>query len=153
MRAPGARLVATGASRAGRGAARGRGGDLVAGWGQGEPTGAEGVYAFPIGVSGLLILDEEVDRVAVVSDLRSSVGAGGGPEQGGVRPLPTAGWPVARSGGQAVAQAPVQVLVVPVSFWNRYRVRPWELTRIWPRPVLATPTVAGCPAGVVGRCW
>ena len=37
-----------------------------------------------------------------------------------------------------------------MSFWNRYRVRPWELTRIWPRPVLAIPTVACCPEGVVG---
>ena len=73
------------------------------------------------------------------------------PSRAAFAPLPTAGWPVARSGGQDVAQAPVQVLIVPVSFANRYRVRPCELTRIWPRPVvLATPTVAGCPDGVVG---
>ena len=32
---------------------------------------------------------------------------------------PTVGLPVARTGGHTEAQAPVHVLVVPVSFWNR----------------------------------
>ena len=46
-----------------------------------------------------------------------------------------------RRGGQAVAQAPVQVLLVPVSACHRYSVRPLASTRIEPRPVLATLTV------------
>src|SRR3954464_15598764 len=57
-------------------------------------------------------------------------------------PLPATGLPLVRSGGQAVAQAPVHALVVPVSFLNRYRVRPCESTRIFPRPLFATSTVA-----------
>src|SRR4051794_41532539 len=68
-----------------------------------------------------------------------------------VRPLPATGLPPARSGGQACAQAPVHALLVPLSAWNRYRVRPWESTRIFPRPpLLATPTVAVWPPDVVG---
>ena len=47
------------------------------------------------------------------------------------------------SGGHAAAQASVHALVVPESAWNRYRVRPFELTRIFPRLVFATRTVAG----------
>jgi len=35
-----------------------------------------------------------------------------------VAPLPTVGFPLARSGGQLTAQAPVQELVVPESFEN-----------------------------------
>jgi hypothetical protein len=34
-------------------------------------------------------------------------------------PLPLVGAPGAMSGGQKVAHAPVQVLVVPESFWKR----------------------------------
>ena len=34
-------------------------------------------------------------------------------------PLPTVGLRVARSGGHSMAQAPVHVLFVPVSLWNR----------------------------------
>jgi hypothetical protein len=33
---------------------------------------------------------------------------------------------------------------------NRYRVRPWESTRIFPRLLFATPTVAACPLDVFG---
>jgi len=40
------------------------------------------------------------------------------------------------------AQAPVQALVVPESFPKRYRVRPCELTRIFPSPLFEMPTVA-----------
>jgi hypothetical protein len=47
------------------------------------------------------------------------------------------------SGGQATAQASAHALVVPESAWNRYSVRPFELTRIFPRLVFATRTVAG----------
>src|SRR4051794_41815512 len=60
------------------------------------------------------------------------------------------GLPVARSGGHAEAQAPEQALVVPASFLNRYSVSPRESTRIFPRPVLARPTVAACPLAVFG---
>jgi hypothetical protein len=65
-------------------------------------------------------------------------------------PLPAVGWPVVRSGGQAAAQAPVQALVVAESFENRYRVRPRESTRIWPRLLLAAPTAAGGAVAVLG---
>jgi hypothetical protein len=37
-----------------------------------------------------------------------------------------------------------------VSGWNKYRVRPWELTRTLPRPELATLTDDGCPFTVDG---
>src|SRR3954453_7750167 len=66
-------------------------------------------------------------------------------------PLPAVGLPLARSGGRALAQAPEHMLFVPVSFWNRYSVRPWESTRTVPRlPAFAVPTVAACPDVVWG---
>src|SRR5262249_9602532 len=65
-------------------------------------------------------------------------------------PFSAVGWPAARRGGQAAAQPPVQELVVPLSFSNRYRVRPWESTRIWPRSLLARPTMAGRPVLLCG---
>ena len=65
-------------------------------------------------------------------------------------PPPTVGLPLARTGGQARAQAPLHALFVPLSFLNRYTVRPFESTRIFPRPVVATPTVAGPPLAVLG---
>ena len=74
---------------------------------------AEGVHALAVGVAGVLIAGEQVDRMAVVGDLAFRLRAGGGPSQRAFAPLPAVGWPVARSGGQAVAHAPVQVLVVP----------------------------------------
>src|SRR3954467_4965521 len=68
-------------------------------------------------------------------------------------PLPATGLPLVRSGGQAVAQAPVHALVVPESFLNRYRVRPCESTRIFPRPLFATRTaVGGTLAGFAEAC-
>jgi hypothetical protein len=57
---------------------------------------------------------------------------------------------VARSGGHALAQAPVQALELPESFWNRYSVWPRELTRIFPRPPFEIPIVAGLPSLVIG---
>jgi hypothetical protein len=44
----------------------------------------------------------------------------------------------------------VQALVVPTSALNRYRLRPWESTRIFPRLVLARLTVADAPVVVFG---
>jgi hypothetical protein len=64
------------------------------------------------------------------------------PRSDAVTPLPAFGVPLVRNGGQALAQAPEHVLFEPVSFSNRYRVRPCESTRILPRPVLLTFTVA-----------
>jgi hypothetical protein len=61
-----------------------------------------------------------------------------------VSPVPTDGLPVASSGGHAVAHAPVHALFVPRSALNRYRVRPVEPTRIRPRGLCATRTVALC---------
>jgi hypothetical protein len=57
---------------------------------------------------------------------------------------------VARSGGHAVAHAPEHALLVPASALNRYTVRPVELTRIDPRLLFVTPTVAEAPVAVFG---
>jgi hypothetical protein len=56
-------------------------------------------------------------------------------------PLPAVGFAVVSSGGQAATQAPVQVLLLPVSARHRYSVLPWESTRTDPRLVLAASTV------------
>jgi hypothetical protein len=65
-------------------------------------------------------------------------------------PLPTVGRLAVRKGGQATVQAPAHALFVPTSALNRYRVRPWESTRIFPRLLFATPTVAARPLDVFG---
>src|SRR5947209_5261929 len=65
-----------------------------------------------------------------------------------LRPLPAVGLPFATSGGHAVAHAPEHALLVAESALNRYSVRPCESTRIEPRLLLATWTVAVL-AGVV----
>src|SRR3954447_2807805 len=57
-------------------------------------------------------------------------------------PVPAVGFPEARSGGQLVAQAPKHVLLGPESFLKRYSVRPCESTRMFPRLLFATSTVA-----------
>ena len=62
-----------------------------------------------------------------------------------VSPVPAVGLPATSSGGHAVAHAPAHALLVPESALNRYRVRPVELTRIDPRLLFATPTVAEAP--------
>ena len=67
-----------------------------------------------------------------------------------VKPVPAVGLPLASSGGHAVAHAPVHALLAPTSALNRYRVRPVESTRIDPRPLFATPTVAEAPLEVFG---
>src|SRR4051794_35373123 len=60
------------------------------------------------------------------------------------------GLPVAFSGGQLTAQAPVHSLIVPESRVNRYRVRPCESTRIFPRLWLDPPPVAAAPPAFFG---
>src|ERR1700733_2578979 len=70
------------------------------------------------------------------------------PSSEAVSPAPAVGVPGARSGGHAVAQAPVHALVVPTSALNRYRVRLVESTRIDPRLLFATSTVADVPLEV-----
>lgn len=94
------------------------------------PAGAESHDTLPVRVAGVLITREEVERVAGVSDLWTTVGAHRACHQRGAAPPPTVGVPVAWSGGQELAQAPVHSLWVPVSFANRYGVRPCESTRI-----------------------
>src|ERR1700751_4730433 len=59
-----------------------------------------------------------------------------------VSPVPAVGVTLASRGGHAVAHAPVHALMVPESALNRYRVRPLALTRIDPRLLLATRTLA-----------
>jgi len=65
------------------------------------------------------------------------------PSNEAVAPDAAVGVPLARSGGHAVAQAPLHVLVLPESCVNRYSVRPCESTRIVPNAVLAVPTLVG----------
>ena len=57
---------------------------------------------------------------------------------------------MARSGGHAAAHAPEHALLVLESALNRYRVRPCALTRIRPRWLFASPTVAVLPLVVLG---
>jgi hypothetical protein len=64
-------------------------------------------------------------------------------------PLPAVGVPVAWTGGQAAAHAPVQALVVPASAPNMYTVRPCESTKMFPSPLLPTATVGGAGGAVV----
>jgi hypothetical protein len=64
-------------------------------------------------------------------------------------PPPAVGWALV-SGGQFVTHAPEQLLLVPVSAPNTYSVLPWELSRILPRLVLSTPSVAALPLEVFG---
>ena len=52
--------------------------DFVARRRQHVPEAAEGVHALPVRVAGLLVGREEVERVAVVGDLRLAVRAGAG---------------------------------------------------------------------------
>lgn len=65
-------------------------------------------------------------------------------------PVPTVGLPRAINGGHATAHAPEHALLVPESASNGYGVRPWELTRIEPSPVLARSTVADVAFAVLG---
>ena len=64
-------------------------------------------------------------------------------------PLPAVGVPIAWTGGQAAAHAPVQALVVPESAPNMYTVRPCESTKMFPRPLLPTATAGGADGAVV----
>src|SRR5438270_13620753 len=64
------------------------------------------------------------------------------PTRAAFAPPATAGVAPVRSGGHAVAHAPVHALLVPESPLNRYSVRPVESTRIRPRRLLAARTVA-----------
>jgi hypothetical protein len=66
-----------------------------------------------------------------------------------VSPVPAVGVTLASRGGHAVAHAPVHALMVPESALNRYRVRPLALTRIDPRLLFATRTVAVLVVAVV----
>src|SRR5512132_3144527 len=76
-RPAGPRLVAAAAAAAAGARARGccAGGDRVAGRGHDVPRGAESVDALAVGVAGVLVLLEQVERVAVVGHLRLAVGA------------------------------------------------------------------------------
>src|SRR3954447_21466112 len=71
------------------------------------------------------------------------------PSLAALTPPPAVGLAALRRGGHAAAQAPVQALLPLASFWKRYRVRPFESTRILPRlPLLTTPTVGALPDAV-----
>src|SRR4051794_20746335 len=58
-------------------------------------------------------------------------------------PVLARAWPAVVTGGQTLAHAPAQVLVIGRSLSNRYRVRPWPSTRTRPSLVLCTATAAG----------
>src|SRR4051794_38842031 len=57
-------------------------------------------------------------------------------------PLPTTGLAPVRRGGHAVAHVPKHALLAPKSALNRYSVWPVESTRIRPKRLFATRTVA-----------
>src|SRR4051794_20609997 len=99
--------------------ARRLGGDLVAGAREHVPAGAEGAHALAVGVAGALVAREGVERVAVVGHLGLPSERGLVLTSEALAPLPTVGLPLARRGGQALAQAPVHALLVPESFLNR----------------------------------
>src|SRR6476659_2617538 len=56
-------------------------------------------------------------------------------------PLPAVGLPPEVKGGQALWQAPEQLLMLGLSASNKYSVRPCASTRILPRLVFRTSTV------------
>src|SRR3954451_8010492 len=64
-------------------------------------------------------------------------------------PVPTS-LPLAFRGGQTLAQEPLHVLCGPLSFSNRYRVRPWPSTSTVPSFVrlVATVVARAAAAGV-----
>src|SRR4029453_19249884 len=66
-----------------------------------------------------------------------------------VSPLPAVGLPVVVTGGHSAAHAPEQVLFEPVSFSNRYTVRPVESTRILPRPLTSLTATVDEPAEAI----
>jgi hypothetical protein len=116
--------------------------DLVAGGRNREPGGAERGQALAIDVTRLLVLDEQVQRVPVVGNLPRPVRPPNGADESGVRAAGAAGVAPVRSDGHAIAHAPEHALLVPESRLNRYSVRPVESTRIRPRRLFATRTVA-----------
>src|SRR4051794_10246136 len=65
-------------------------------------------------------------------------------------PGPATGLPCAVSGGHTVAQAPLHLLVVPLSASNRYRVRPRLSTRMVPSFELAVLSEAGADLFAAG---
>src|SRR5215216_2233118 len=87
---------------------RGLARDLLSGWGERVPAGAEGRQALAPGVAGLLVARVEVERVAVVGDLLPAVRPRGGSDQRAVCPAADrrlAGRPQRRPSAGAGAQA------------------------------------------------
>ena len=100
------------------------------------------VRPWPVDFTGLRVLDEQVERVAVVGDLPGAARAGDRSELGGGQSGAggrLAGGQQRRPRGRARARARA---LGAESALNRYRVRPVELTRIDPRLLFATRTVA-----------
>src|SRR5947207_3660466 len=64
------------------------------------------------------------------------------PSSDRLMPEPAVGLPELSSGGQNLAQLPLQALLPFLSLANRYRVCPLEFTRTMPSFVLARETVA-----------
>jgi hypothetical protein len=64
-------------------------------------------------------------------------------------PSAACGAPCVVSGGQALAQAPMQVLLELLSACHRYRLRPFPSTRTKPSFDLTRPTVALAELAVV----
>jgi len=91
-------------------ATRSLSGDRIARWGQRVPEATEGIYALAVGVSGLLITREDVNRVAVVGDLCRSVHSGVRRDERPVRSTADSrlarrphGWPLDRARADARA--------------------------------------------------
>ena len=84
-----------------------------------EPGAAERRQVLAVGLSRPCVLDEGVERVAVVGRLSLAVGPRDGSDQRGGCAARTAGALLERSGGQAAAHAAVHELVVRESLENR----------------------------------
>src|SRR4051794_3276947 len=124
--------------------------DLLARRRHGVPLGAEAVDALPLGVSGLLVLHEVVDRVTLVGHLGLAVRAGGRAEQrrlGLAGRLWLAGRQQRRPGRRAVARAPALLGLVLFEQVERAAVRADQ-----ERAELAVPGLdgRGTPGGTPG---
>src|SRR4051812_46073979 len=75
------------------------------------------------------------------------------PTSEAVVPEPAVGVPDTVAGGPGGGRGGGHRVFGPLSFSNRYTVRPAESTRIRPRAVFAVPIEAGCPLSVFGALF
>jgi len=106
-----------------------------------EPGGAERDDALAVRIAGLVVLDEQIQRMALVGHLPRPIRPPDGSEQCGVsRRAQALACRLPAAAAHTVAHAPEHALLVPESALNRYSVWPWELTRIRARLLFAPRT-------------